>query len=51
MGMDVDNIVARDYLGKIEKILFDMPHGEREEICDDIIEFYEQMKKKYGDRR
>jgi len=47
MGMDVDMIVGRQAIERLEKLLLDQPHGEREDIADDIIEFVEKMKKKY----
>ena len=48
MGMDVDFIVAKDSLKEIDGVLFDMEHGERQDIADEIIEFAEKIKKKYG---
>lgn len=48
MGMDVDFIVAKEAIEKIEEILFKMEHGEREAIADDIIEFSEKLEKKFG---
>ena len=48
MGMDVDAVVAQQYIDILEKILSAQPHGEREEIVDDIIEFVEVMAKKYN---
>ena len=48
MGMDVDYVVAKDEIKKLEKIVFDLNHGERESICDDIIEFVKLMEEKYG---
>ena len=47
MGMDVDAIVANQAIDKLKKLVSDQPHGEREEIADEIIEFVEQLKKKY----
>lgn len=47
MGMDVDMVVARQYIENIEKLIINLPHGERVDACDDIIEFYEEMEKKY----
>jgi len=47
MGLDVDYIAAKDAIEKIEKTVSDMPHGEREDIADEIIEFAENLKVKY----
>lgn len=47
MGMDVDAVVAQKYIEKLHKLVSDLPHGKREQICDDIKEFYEKMKEKY----
>lgn len=47
MPLDVDMIAGRDAIKKIEKLLSNMPHMEREEIADDIIEFAEKLEKKY----
>lgn len=48
MGMDVDAVVAKQQIEKLSKIVLNLPHGEREEICDDIIEFVKLMSEKYG---
>ena len=45
--MDVDAVVAKMALDEIQDILGGLPHGEREEIADEIIEFKERLKKKY----
>lgn len=45
--MDVDYIAAKQAIDEPEKLLSDMPHGEREEIADEIINFVEQMKQKW----
>ena len=47
MPMDVDAIVAGQYIDKLRKIMSDQPHGKREKICDDIINFVDKMEKKY----
>ena len=49
MGMDVDYVVANQNIEKLEKLLSSQPHGEREAICDDIIEFVTKMEEKYGE--
>lgn len=51
MGMDVDYIAAESAIKVLEKILFDLEHGEREDISDDIIEFVEKMKTKYKQKK
>lgn len=48
MGMDVDYIAAKNAIQSLETILLNVPHGEREEISEDIEEFVEKMGMKYG---
>jgi hypothetical protein len=48
MGLDVDYIAGHEAIEKIEELLSDKPHGEREEMADDIIEFSDKLKKKYS---
>ena len=48
MGMDLDYIAGKQAIEELEKLFSDQEHGEREEIADDIIEFVEKMKVKYG---
>ncbi len=50
MGMDIDYLTAKEELKELNKILSDLPHNERGLICDDIIEFVNKMKEKYGKR-
>lgn len=45
--MDVDYIAAKEAIDELDELLSDMPHGERQEIADEIIEFVENMKKKW----
>lgn len=47
MGLDVDFIAAKESIGELEELLLAMPHGERETIADEIIDFVEKMKKKW----
>jgi hypothetical protein len=47
MGLDVDYVAASNSIEELEEILRDTPHGKREKIADDIIEFVEKLKKKY----
>ncbi len=51
MGLDVDYLAAKSAIGKINKLLSDQRHGRREKIADDIIDFAEKMKKKYGGKK
>lgn len=46
--MDVDYIAGKQAIEELENLLSDQEHGEREQITDDIIEFVEKMKVKYG---
>ena len=48
MGMDIDAIFARTALENIQDIVGKLPHGERTEICDEIINFQDKLCKKYG---
>jgi hypothetical protein len=48
MGMDIDYIAGKQAIDELKELLSDLPHGEREEIADDLIEFAEKMKEKYG---
>ena len=47
MGLDIDYIAADQAIEELEELLSDEPHGEREKIADEIIEFVEKMKKKW----
>lgn len=47
MGMDIDYIVAKDAIDKLTKLLSDIPHGEREGIADEIIDFVEKLEQKW----
>ena len=48
MGIDLDYLAGKQAIEELEKLFSDQGHGEREEIADDIIEFVEKMKIKYG---
>ena len=39
MGMDIDAVFAKSALRNIGEIVSKLPHGEREKICDEIIEY------------
>jgi hypothetical protein len=47
MGLDVDAIAAKQAIDELEDILSNVPHGKREKIADEIIEFVESMAKKW----
>lgn len=47
MPLDVDYIVATTVLKELDEILNSVPHGERQKIADDYIEFLDQMREKY----
>ncbi len=51
MGMDVDYIVAKEAIEELEELLSDQPHGKREKIADEIIDFVENMKKKWAKKK
>jgi hypothetical protein len=48
MGLDVDYIAAKQAIDKLEEIISNIQHGEREQIADDVILFVEKMEVKYG---
>jgi hypothetical protein len=48
MGLDVDYIAGKQAIEELEKLFSDQQHGERKEIADEIIEFVEKMKVKWG---
>lgn len=50
MGMDLDYIAGKQSIEELDKLFSDIEHGEREEIADEIIEFVEKMKIKYGEK-
>jgi len=47
MPIDVDYIVAKSHIDKLQELLSNVPHGEREGIADEIIEFVENMERKW----
>ena len=47
MPLDVDYIAGKQAIDKLHKLLSDQPHGEREEIADEIIELVDAMEKKW----
>ena len=48
MGLDVDYLAANQAIEKLEELLSETPHGEREEIADAIIEAVDKIHKKYA---
>jgi len=46
MGMDLDWVFAKDKIDELEKYLSDIPHGERQEAADEIIEMIDKYLKK-----
>lgn len=50
MALDIDYIFTKQAIDELEKLVSDQNHGERGEIADDIIEFVEKMKIKYGSK-
>ena len=48
--MDVDYIAAKQSIEELERLLMDQPHGQREEIADDIIEAVEKLQKKWTEK-
>jgi hypothetical protein len=42
MGMDLDWIFAKAKIDELEKYLGDIPHGERQEVADEIIEMIDK---------
>ena len=48
MGLDVDAVIAIQYIDKVKDIIASVPRGQTKEICDDVIEFVDKMKVKYA---
>lgn len=46
MRLDVDYIAAKQAIDELTKILSDTPHGQREEIADEIIKMVKDFKDK-----
>jgi len=49
MGMDLDAVFAAQKIEELEQILSDMDHGDKSDICDEIEDFVDKMKIKYGE--
>ena len=48
MSVDIDYVIANGCINRLQIILNELDYGERELICDDIVEFTELMILKYG---
>lgn len=48
MGMDVDYIAGHRAIEDLETLLSSQPHGEREDIANEIIDFVTDMKNKWN---
>ena len=51
MPLDVDAVVAHQYIEKLSRLVGSLPHMKREEICDDIIEFVDKMEEKHKNKQ
>jgi len=51
MGLDIDYIAGKQAIDELQSILNDIPHGKREKIADELIEFAEKMSKKWKTRK
>lgn len=51
MGLDIDYIAADQAIDELHELLSETPHGKREKIADEIIEFVEKMSKKWRRRK
>lgn len=47
MPMDIDYLAAKSAIHDLIKLLDEQPHGKREQIADEIIEFVKIMKKRW----
>ena len=48
MPMDIDYVAAKQAIDELMYLLNQQPHGEREGIADEIIEFVEVMKERWS---
>lgn len=48
MPMDIDYLAAQSAIDSLIKLLDVQPHGEREQIADEIIEFVKVMEKRWS---
>ena len=51
MGIDIDYVVGKNAIEELQKVLSNQPHGEREKIVDEIVEFVEKIKNKYDKKK
>ena len=49
--MDIDYIAAAQVLDRLTRLLANTPHGQREDIADDIIAFVKSMEEKYSTKK
>lgn len=47
MPLDTDYLAASYAIKELNSLLSDIPHGNREQIANDIEKFVDEMKKKY----
>lgn len=48
MPLDVDYVAGIQAIEVLKELLSQQPHGEREDIADEICAFVAEMKQKYG---
>lgn len=48
MPLDVDYVAGNQAIEVLKELLSQQPHGEREDIADEICAFVAEMKQKYG---
>lgn len=48
MGLDIDAVFAQKFINELKDLLLSIPHGERSDFTDDLNEFVDKMKEKYG---
>lgn len=48
MGMGINYLMAKVHIEELSDILLKLDYDEDELLCDDIIEFVELMRLKYG---
>lgn len=48
MPMDIDYVAAKNAIHDLINLLDVQPHGEREQIADEIIEFVKIMEKRWS---
>jgi len=48
MPLDIDYIAGVKAIDELKELLSQQPHGERDEIADEICAFVEEMKQRFG---